>query len=88
TITKKILDGKKRMEKNLTAMGLEYVPSQANFLLVNVGDGNKIFTALLKMGVIVRGMAEYELSEFIRVTVGKPGENDFFIKCLKKIKGK
>ncbi|PKM99920.1 MAG: histidinol-phosphate transaminase [Elusimicrobia bacterium HGW-Elusimicrobia-2] len=88
SITKKILAEKKRMEKNLSAMGLEYVPSQANFLLVKVGDGNKIFTALLKMGVIVRGMAEYELSEFIRVTVGKPEENDFFIKCLKKIKGK
>ncbi len=86
-IKKKILNEKKRMEKNLSAMGLEYVPSQTNFLLVNVGDGNKMFTKLLKMGVIVRGMAEYELPEFIRVSVGKAAENDFFIKCLKKIKG-
>jgi len=69
-------------------MGLKYVPSQANFLLINVGYGNKIFTELLKMGVIVRGMAEYELPAYIRVTIGKPAENDFFIKCLKKIKGK
>ncbi|MCD6310956.1 MAG: histidinol-phosphate transaminase [Elusimicrobia bacterium] len=86
TVKKKILAEKKRMEKNLSQMGLEYVPSQANFLLVNVGNGNKMFTKLLKMGVIVRGMAEYELPEFIRVTVGKPAENNFFIKCLKKIK--
>ncbi len=88
SVTKKILAEKKRMEKNLSAMGLKYVPSQANFLLVNVANGNKAFTALLKMGVIVRGMAEYELPAFIRVTVGKPAENDFFIKCLKKIKEK
>jgi len=88
TITKKILNEKKRMEKNLSGMGLKYVPSQANFLLINVGYGNKIFTELLKMGVIVRGMAEYELPAYIRVTIGKPAENDFFIKCLKKIKGK
>ncbi|MEA2082082.1 MAG: histidinol-phosphate transaminase [Elusimicrobiota bacterium] len=85
-VKKKILAEKKRMEKNLSAMGFKYVPSQANFLLVNVGNGNKIFTELLKTGVIVRGMAEYELPEFIRVTVGKPAENDFFIKCLKNIK--
>ena len=87
-IAKKISLEKQRLEKKLSKLGLEYVPSQTNFLLVKVGSGKKVFNRLLKMGVIVRAMDEYELPEYIRVTVGKPAENRLFLECLEKIRRK
>lgn len=64
---------------------LFYVPSEANFILVNVGDGEKVFKDLLKKGVIVRAMEEYGMPEFIRVTVGTMPQNRKFIKALKSV---
>ncbi|MFH1352552.1 MAG: histidinol-phosphate transaminase [bacterium] len=85
-IRRKILPEKKNLARALNAMGCRVVPSETNFLLVKVGNGEDIFKKLLKMGVIVRAMDEYGLPEYIRVTVGKPSENRFFLKCLKKTK--
>jgi histidinol-phosphate aminotransferase len=55
-------------------LGLEYVPSQANFILVKVGDGEAIFAELQKHGVIVRSFGGC-LSEYIRLTVGTREQN-------------
>lgn len=60
-------------------MGLQFLPSAANFLLVRVGDGQRVFTALQQRGVIVRPMGGYQLPEWIRISVGTPAENQ---KCL------
>lgn len=62
---------------------LEYVPSSANFILVNVGDGDEIFRALQRRGVIVRPMRGYKMPAWIRVTVGLPEENRKFIRALR-----
>jgi len=85
-ITGKILREKKNLARALYTMGFKTVPSETNFLLIKVGNGGKTFKKLLKMGVIVRAMNEYGLPGYIRVTVGKPSENRFFLKCLKKTK--
>jgi len=69
----------------LKAMGLECVPTQANFFLLKVGDGQKVYEGLLRQGVIVRPVASYGLEEYIRVTVGLPEENKRFIKVLGKV---
>jgi histidinol-phosphate aminotransferase len=63
---------------------LEYVPSSANFVLVRVGNGAKVFQALQQRGVIVRPMAGYKLPEWIRVTVGLAAENRRFIRELSR----
>jgi histidinol-phosphate aminotransferase len=63
-------------------MGLEFVPSFANFVLVRVGDGDAVFQALLKRGVIVRAMRSYKLPEWIRVSVGTMEQNQRFISEL------
>jgi histidinol-phosphate aminotransferase len=63
-------------------LGLEYVPSHANFVLVRVGQGGEVFQALQRQGVIVRPMAGYKLPEWIRVTVGLPAENRRFVGAL------
>ncbi|HEX4085530.1 MAG TPA: histidinol-phosphate transaminase [Chthoniobacteraceae bacterium] len=72
-------EGRQYLERQFASMGLEYVPSQANFVLVKVGDGNGAFKALLAKGVIVRAMASYQLPEWIRVSVGTPSQNHRFI---------
>ncbi|HEY9508713.1 MAG TPA: aminotransferase class I/II-fold pyridoxal phosphate-dependent enzyme, partial [Verrucomicrobiae bacterium] len=60
-------------------LGLEYVPSSANFILVRVGNGQRVFNEMQKRGVITRPMAGYQLAEWIRISVGTPQENE---RCL------
>jgi histidinol-phosphate aminotransferase len=63
---------------------LEFVPSFANFILVRVGEGQKVFDAMQKQGVIVRPMGGYQLPEWIRISVGTPNENERSLNALKK----
>jgi histidinol-phosphate aminotransferase len=79
--------GRDYLQKEFAAMGLEFVPSFANFVLVKVGDGNGLFKKLLKTGIIVRDMTSYKLPEWIRVSVGTMPQNERFIAELKKLLG-
>ncbi|MGA2774662.1 MAG: histidinol-phosphate transaminase [Candidatus Omnitrophota bacterium] len=85
--TKKlILEGKNYLYDNLKKLGLAYVPTVANFILIDTGsDGIEVFNKMLKFGVIVRDMRQYGLKNYIRVTIGTKKENERFIKVLKKI---
>ena len=65
-----------------------YVPSWANFLLIDVGDGARVYEALLRLGVIVRPMDVYGLPHHLRVTVGTPAENSRFVECLEAVLGR
>jgi histidinol-phosphate aminotransferase len=78
-------EGMEYLTKQIAKLGLEPVPSQANFLLMRVGNGNDVFERLLTQGVIVRPMAVYEFPDYVRVTVGTMAENRKFIEALKKI---
>ncbi|MBU6182430.1 MAG: histidinol-phosphate transaminase [Verrucomicrobia bacterium] len=75
-------EGREYLQREFAAMGLEFVPSFANFVLVRVGDGDAVFQALLKRGVIVRAMRSYKLPEWIRVSVGTMEQNQRFISEL------
>lgn len=70
-------------------MGLKYLPSSGNFVLVKVGDtpnaGATVNLELLKAGVIVRPVGNYGLPEWLRISIGLPQENEAFIVALKKI---
>ena len=68
-------------------LGLEFIPSQANFILVRVGDGQRVFGELQKLGVIVRPMGGYQLPEWVRITVGTPKENKRCLEALKTVLG-
>ena len=65
---------------------LEYVPSAANFILVRVGDGQRVFEAMQKQGVITRPMGGYLLPEYIRISIGTRAENDRCLKVLKSVR--
>jgi histidinol-phosphate aminotransferase len=77
--------GMKFMEGALGELGLEYIPSQANFLLAKVGDGPRVFQALQAEGIIVRPMQGYGLPQWIRISIGLPRENQRFVHALKTI---
>mgnify|MGYP003335209983 CR=1 FL=1 len=81
TLTKR---GLRYFEREFTRLGLEWVPSVANFMLVRLGDGDRVFRGLQQRGVIVRPMRGYKLPEWVRVTVGLPAENEKFIGALQE----
>jgi histidinol-phosphate aminotransferase len=63
-------------------LGLRYVPSYGNFVLVEVGAAQRVYETLLRAGVIVRPVANYGLPTWLRVSVGLPEENTRFIEAL------
>jgi len=86
--TRRVVDeGRAFFEKELRALELEFVPSAGNFLLVNVGDGQKIFRALLHHKVIVRAMSGYELPQWVRITTGTMEQNKKCIAALREVIG-
>ena len=67
---------------------LEFIPSSANFILVRVGDGQRVFVELQKLGVIVRPMGGYQLPEWVRISIGTSKENARCIESLKTTLGR
>ncbi|HEY0455463.1 MAG TPA: aminotransferase class I/II-fold pyridoxal phosphate-dependent enzyme, partial [Verrucomicrobiae bacterium] len=74
--------GRAFLESEIARLRLQYIPSAANFILVRVGDGQRVFQELQKSGVITRPMSGYGLPEFIRISIGTPAENARCIDAL------
>ena len=77
--------GLKALARGFRKLGLEFIPSSANFILVRVGDGQRVFGEMQKLGVIVRPMGGYQLPEWVRVTVGTSRENRRCIDSLRAV---
>lgn len=74
------------LEEQFSAMGLQYVPTQANFIFVDVGmDSVECFDGLMRRGVTVRTGEIFGLPTFIRVTVGTREQNEQFISALSEV---
>jgi len=81
--------GRHYLYDELKSLGVSYVPSRANFILVDVGrSASDIYQRLLKEGVIVRPMTPFGMESALRVTVGTPEENRRLVKALKTVLGK
>ncbi len=78
-------EGMEFLSAEFEQLGLAYVPSHGNFVLVRVGNGDEMYRRLLQEGVIVRPVGAYEFPEHVRVTVGTMDENRRFIQALKSI---
>jgi histidinol-phosphate aminotransferase len=78
---------KQYLYKEFEKLGVKYVKSAANFILFSTFPlaGKNVFAELLKGGVIVRAMDEYDLQDWVRVTIGLHKENRLFIAKLKEI---
>lgn len=84
--TKRVTDeGRAWLQKEFAAMNLRFVPSVANFVLVNVGDGAKIFRALLDRHIIVRALKGYNLPEWVRISVGTMEQNRRCVAALQEV---
>ena len=77
--------GRVFLYRELDRRDISYIPSEANFILIKVGDGSNVVEALLRKGIIVRGMDGYNLPDFIRLTIGIEKENRRFIEELDEI---
>ncbi|MBN1314511.1 MAG: histidinol-phosphate transaminase [Anaerolineales bacterium] len=70
-------------------LGLEYVESHGNFVLVKIGpNATQVLEEMLKRGIIFRSCQGYNLGEFIRVSVGTAEQNAIFVETLENILGK
>lgn len=76
--------GMKQLTEAFAELGLEWIPSAANFVTFKVGDAAGVNLALLRQGVIVRPIAGYGMPEWLRVSIGLPEENARFIEALRK----
>jgi histidinol-phosphate aminotransferase len=86
--TKRMTDeGRKYLESEFAALALPFVPSVANFVLVQVGDGKALFKKLLRKGVIVRALSGYNLPEWVRISVGTMEQNRKCIAALRVVLG-
>jgi histidinol-phosphate aminotransferase len=76
-------EGRERLEAGFRDLDLTYAPSDANFVLVRVGErASEIYEALLRRGVITRPMGAFGLNEHLRITVGLPAENERLLEAL------
>lgn len=71
-----------RLTIGLERLGLRVLPSAGNFVCGRVGDAAAVNEALLRAGVIVRPVAGYGLPEWLRISVGRPVENDRLLAAL------
>lgn len=84
--TKQITDqGRDYLQHQFADMSLEFIPSYANFVLVKVGNGDAVFKAMMKQGIIIRAMASYKLPEWVRISVGTMAQNERCIAVLKSV---
>lgn len=79
-------EGRRQLNEGLTALGVRYISSQSNFMLVDTTglgiSSDEVPEELMKRGVIVRDGRPFSCPGYIRVSVGTAGENDFFLKKL------
>jgi histidinol-phosphate aminotransferase len=75
--------GKNYFYNALEGLGLEFLPTEANFILVRVGQATQVYERLLKKGIIVRDMTLWKLPDHIRVTISLPENNERFIRELR-----
>lgn len=73
------------LEGEFRRLGLSFVPSHANFILTEVGDGRAVYDALLRKGVIVRPMNGYGYPRHVRISVGLPEENRRLVEALEQV---
>jgi histidinol-phosphate aminotransferase len=78
-------EGMGYLETEFRRLGISWVPSHANFLLVDVGRGGAVYDKLLRKGVIVRPMSGYGYPKHVRISVGLPAENRRLVAALAEV---
>ena len=79
------LKGMRQLQRAFDGKGLRYIPSVGNFIAVEVGNADRVYRELLRRGVIVRPIANYEMPLHLRVTIGTAAENTRFLDALNEV---
>ncbi|MCB2385725.1 histidinol-phosphate transaminase [Thalassolituus alkanivorans] len=77
--------GMQQLTAAFDALGLSFIPSVGNFIAFRVPDAMgamDVYNQLLAKGVIVRPVANYEMPQYLRVSIGTQAENATFISAL------
>ena len=79
------------LTNGLSSIGIKYIPSKGNFVLVKIENtehsnnefsGIKLYESLLRFGVITRPVVNYNLHDWIRISVGTEKENKQLLNVL------
>ncbi len=79
--------GMEQITVGLRKLGLELIPSYGNFVSFKVPQAARMYRRLLELGVIVRPIANYEMPDWLRVTIGLENENEKFLSALTRALG-
>jgi histidinol-phosphate aminotransferase len=78
--------GMQFVTEGFKTLGLEWIPSAGNFVLVDLKQpALPIYEALLRKGIIVRPVGVYELPNHLRITIGTQEENKRFLQALTEV---
>lgn len=76
--------GMQQIIAGLTKLGLSYIPSYGNFISFRIGGATAMYRRLLELGVIVRPIANYDMADYLRVSIGLESENEKFLAALQQ----
>ena len=79
--------GMQQITAGLVKLGLSYIPSFGNFISFRIGGATAMYRRLLELGVIVRPIANYDMADYLRVSIGLETENDKFLSALAQALG-
>ncbi|MFW6181343.1 MAG: histidinol-phosphate transaminase [Spirochaetota bacterium] len=78
--------GREYLYREMRRLGLSYVESATNFVLIDTGrDADRVCDELLRRGVIVRSASKYGAPTSVRVTVGMAEHNQRFVQALEEV---
>ena len=81
------LAGMTQLSDGLRELGLNYIPSFGNFVSFHVENASYVYQRLLESGVIVRPVGNYNMPDYLRVSIGLEKQNQKFLSALKQILG-
>jgi len=79
--------GMNQITQGLNKLGLDFIPSYGNFVSFSINNAAHAYRRLLELGVIVRPIANYDMPDYLRVSIGLKTENEKFLSALKQILG-
>ena len=78
--------GLQQLSEYFQSKGVEYIPSVGNFVTVRFGEQtDQVYQNLLQQGVILRPLANYNLPEYLRITIGTPQQQAMLMEKLDKL---
>ncbi len=85
-----VISERERLSGGLQALGFEVLPSKANFVFARHPEqsGLALAQGLREQGIIVRHFPKPRIDQFLRITIGRPDQNDALLNALPGLLGR